>query len=225
MVTDKVLVAGAEVTAEFRAMGIESLMAYQFALGYDNETLELVSVEGIEGANLAPMFGTTQAGVIRAAFATAEGQDVTSDTPVFRVRFRVVQGGGMLSQALTIDETAMKTGAYTYNEYREGGVNLWFTTLTDTEVLTKGGLSLYQNRPNPFSEKTMIGYVVPESCEVRMRIYEASGRLITEQKAWSAAGYNEMEFRFENYSGAGVLYYELVTPMGSLTRKMVITKE
>ena len=67
--------------------------------------------------------------------------------------------------------------------------------------------------------------MVPESCEVRIRIYEASGRLITEQKAYSAAGYSEMEFRLDNYTGAGVLYYELVTPMGSLTRKMVITRE
>ena len=224
MVTDKVLMEGAEVTAEFRAMGIESLMAYQFALGYDTETLEFVSLEAIDGAAIAPVFGTTQQGVIRTAFASGVGLDVTSDTPVFRVRFRVKQGGGMLSQALQIDDTAMDARVSTFNDYRMGDVNLWFTTLTDTEVLTKGGLSLYQNRPNPFNEKTMIGYIVPESCEVRMRIYDASGRLITEQKAWSNAGYNEMEFRFDNYSGAGVLYYELDTPMGSLTRKMVINR-
>jgi hypothetical protein len=225
MVNDAVLNAGTEVVAEFRAMGIESLMAYQFALGFDTEKLEFLGVEQVSGSPIAATFGTVENGVLRTAFASGQGRNLTSDTPVFRVRFRVVEGGGMLSQALEIDESAMTPEAYTMNDFREGGVNLWFTTLTSTEALTKGGMSLYQNRPNPFSDKTTIGYVVPESCEVRMRIYESSGRLIAEQKAWSASGYNEMEFRLENYAGAGILYYELVTPVGSLTRKMVITRE
>ena len=86
-------------------------------------------------------------------------------------------------------------------------------------------LALYQNRPNPFRDKTIIGYYVPLSCEITMKFYEAGGKLVREQKEWAEAGFHEMEFSLQNYIGGAILYYELVTPVGSLTRKMIVTRE
>jgi hypothetical protein len=52
-----------------------------------------------------------------------------------------------------------------------------------------------------------------------------SGRLIEDRKAWFSSGYNEMLFQLGNYSGAGMMYYELTTPYGTLSKKMLLVRE
>jgi hypothetical protein len=47
------------------------------------------------------------------------------------------------------------------------------------------------------------------------------GRLIAERKEWFAAGSNQVVFRLDDYTGEGLLYYELVTPYGIRSKKML----
>jgi hypothetical protein len=79
-----------------------------------------------------------------------------------------------------------------------------------------------QNQPNPFADKTTIGFILPEACEAHLRIFDLSGKLIVERSKTYLAGYQEETFQFGEYTGNGVLYYELTTPYGQLARKMVL---
>ena len=36
-------------------------------------------------------------------------------------------------------------------------------------------MQLLQNRPNPFSDRTAIGFVLPEACEAQLRVFDVSG--------------------------------------------------
>ncbi|HNM26467.1 MAG TPA: T9SS type A sorting domain-containing protein, partial [Saprospiraceae bacterium] len=107
-----------------------------------------------------------------------------------------------------------------------GTVSLVFEGLsTDVNTLADAGLSLLQNRPNPFRDETLIGFVLPADCEAQLRIFDASGRLVAEQKGYFTRGYNQLRFDLGGVAEQGLLYYELVTPFGSRSKKMVLSKE
>ncbi|MCC6462567.1 MAG: hypothetical protein IT260_19015, partial [Saprospiraceae bacterium] len=57
----------------------------------------------------------------------------------------------------------------------------------------------------------------------QLRVLDATGRLVYARQAWYPAGKQEEVFDWNGASG--VFYYELTTPFGSLTRKMVSTRE
>ena len=143
-------------------------------------------------------------------------------TPVFSLKFNVLESGGKLSEALRLDETELPALAYD-SDFAESGVTLNFLGTTNTGgPAIANGLQLLQNRPNPFNGTTAIGFVLPESCEAQLRIFDVSGRLLTEKKGQYPVGRNEEIFDLESVTG--VLWYELVTPFGILTKKMVATE-
>lgn len=94
-----------------------------------------------------------------------------------------------------------------------------FSSLTATADPFDDGAQLLQNRPNPFIGQTSIGFVLPEACAVQLRVIDAAGRVLFFQQKNYAAGKHEETL---DLTGAtGVLWYELTTPTGVLTRKMI----
>jgi hypothetical protein len=80
-------------------------------------------------------------------------------------------------------------------------VKLLFTESVSTGTPLDLGnleLQLLQNRPNPFSDATTIGFILPEACEAHIRILDISGRELTSYDRQYTAGYHELEFNMEN---------------------------
>jgi PKD repeat protein len=82
------------------------------------------------------------------------------------------------------------------------------------------GFALYQNIPNPFTGATRIGFRLPGASHATLTVMDATGRVLAIISGEYGEGYQEVEVR--NLSGAGVLYYQLNTPLYSATRKMVL---
>lgn len=82
------------------------------------------------------------------------------------------------------------------------------------------GFALYQNIPNPYNGATRIGFRLPEASPATLRVMDATGRVLSTISGEYGEGYHEVEVR--NLSGAGLLYYQLDTPLHSATRKMVL---
>jgi hypothetical protein len=226
-VQDQILVQDDILSVEFRAENFEALMALQFGLQFDASKLEFVEQESIAGSPLqASNFGLYDiaTGEIRSLMAVIQSQSLTNGAPAFRLRFKVLQSGGKLSDVLQLSDDILQ--GYTFaSDYTPGSVDLEFESLstgTDNPVLN--GFELLQNQPNPFKRETVIGFKLPEACEGQLRVFDISGRLVEEQKGWFAKGYNERAFRFDGYTGDGMLYYELVTPFGTLSKKMVLVR-
>ncbi|MBK8191877.1 MAG: hypothetical protein IPK76_01160 [Lewinellaceae bacterium] len=180
-VHDQVLQTGAEVLAEFRADQLEDLAAFQFALHFDPTQLQLAAVTTADGGAL-PLtmdnFGLyhVSEGEIRAVWSQAEGLFVEEATSVFSLKFNVLEGGGKLSEALSLDEDALPGHAYN-SALAESGVQLNFLGTTGTGgPASASGLQLLQNRPNPFVDETTIGFVLPEGsgCDVQLRLFDAT---------------------------------------------------
>ena len=165
------------------------------------------------------------AGEIRALLAMALSQTLADGTPVFRLKFKVLQGGGKLSEVLQLSNDVLLGECYT-SDYTPGPVELVYESIVSgTNEPRVANFSLLQNRPNPFKDMTVIGFIIPEDCEAQIRVFDISGRLIEEQSGWFTSGYNEQKFRLGDYVGDGVLYYELLTPYGILSKKMTLLKE
>lgn len=85
-----------------------------------------------------------------------------------------------------------------------------------------GEIQLFQNKPNPFKQESIISFYLPEAMEASIEIYDLSGRLLRLIQGSYSNGYNEVLISGNELSSNGVLIYRLITPTGSLSRKMII---
>ncbi|MBK7939889.1 MAG: HYR domain-containing protein [Lewinellaceae bacterium] len=224
-VKDEVLAAGSELTVAFRTNEMNDLAAWQFALQFDPSQLQLLDIQPLSALPLTvDHFGTFQVaqGEIRSVWAQATGAALEEASEVFHLKFKVLQSGGKLSEALELADDILPGYVYT-SALAESGIELEFYELTGTGPAPGvGDYRLLQNTPNPFVEKTNIGFVLPGACDATLRVFDGTGRLLREHSAWFAAGKNAVEFDFGTYPASGVLYYELTTPFGVLAKKMVV---
>ncbi|MBK6929502.1 MAG: T9SS type A sorting domain-containing protein [Saprospirales bacterium] len=225
-VQDQTLQTGAVATVGFKAGQLDDIAAFQLVLKFDPDKLALAEIIPQTGLPLTvDNFGTynLSRGDIRIVWAQAKGVLIEEATLVFALKFNVLQSGGKLSEVISIDETELPALAYN-SALAESKAELRFSETTAVGDLNgANGLQLLQNRPNPFNGTTTIGFVLPESGEAQLRVFDAAGRLLAERKGQYPAGRSEETV---DLSGAsGVLWYELTTPFGVLTRKMATARE
>ena len=230
VVQDQTLVAGTEVDLTFAASNFNDLAAYQFGLDFDPMQLQFVGFQPLDAIpmNLLDNFGAYHAdlGALRNVWSSSNGTTLGDGTPVFRAKFKVLVGGQKLSQVLKLDDSEIPCKAYS-EALQPTEVRLVFTESVDTETpldLGNAQLQLMQNRPNPFSDVTTIGFILPEACEAHIRILDISGRELTSYDRKYTAGYHELDFRMENAASYGMLFCELLTPQGKRTIKMMTAK-
>lgn len=108
---------------------------------------------------------------------------------------------------------------------------------TDVGILFEAGpvttpamaLELRQNSPNPFNPNTVIGYYVPERCEVHLEIYDIKGRKVRTlvDKSQTEGTYSvDWNGRWNNGSEAasGVYFYRLRAGKTTLSKKMILLR-
>ncbi|MFM7152797.1 MAG: cohesin domain-containing protein, partial [Bacteroidota bacterium] len=225
-VRDEVLQAGKEYELQFAANGFSDLAAFQFGIDFDPSQLQLLSHSHTDAISMtSDNFGAGNAGIgeFRVVWSNVDGVTLTPGTNVFRLRFRALETGMKLSEVVKLDDSVLECLAFT-ETMAQGPVRLVFTTTTATDTpdsSTALKLQLMQNIPNPFVDVTTIGFILPDACEAVIRVTDVSGREITRYQRQYSAGYHEMEFRMENAAGYGVLFYELITPFGTQSKKMI----
>jgi hypothetical protein len=145
---------------------------------------------------------------------------------MFKLRFRVLQGGYTLSDVLSISQKDLEASAW-HTDYRSERVELAYTPATQQrgEIGTGDiGFELYQNEPNPFKDKTVISFRLPTAAAAILTVYDAAGRVVFTQQGDYAKGYNAMVLDRSVLKTSGVLYYTLETATDSATRKMIQMK-
>ena len=85
-------------------------------------------------------------------------------------------------------------------------------------------MKVKQNYPNPFNPNTVIGYHLPKSSFVSIKVYDILGNevrsLVNEMKS---VGKYEVEFDAENLP-SGIYFYNIQADSFSKTKKMVLMK-
>lgn len=84
--------------------------------------------------------------------------------------------------------------------------------------------SLEQNYPNPFNPETKIRFLLPVSSNVKIIVYDASGRLTAQLLSRQlAAGSYEVNWNAGKLT-SGIYFYRIETPEFSETKKMILIK-
>jgi hypothetical protein len=117
-------------------------------------------------------------------------------------------------------ETSVKEGNATNAKL---DVALRFNSATGSSI-SGVGFELYQNQPNPFVNKTMIGFHLPEATSATLTIYDETGRMVFSQKGDFAKGYNVFTIDRQLVGTTGALWYRVETSTDSAARTMIQTK-
>ncbi|HLP93002.1 MAG TPA: T9SS type A sorting domain-containing protein [Saprospiraceae bacterium] len=199
-IQDREVKAGEELEVTFTAA--QQLHGFQFTLLQDGlKTVGVKETEGITAAN----FGTIFDGATTVSVDGAQS---------FTLRMRA-EKAGKLSDMLGVSGAI--TRAEAYGENGRMNVALRF----DRKTVAGVGFELYQNQPNPFVNKTTIGFFLPEAAEATLSVIDESGRVVYRQKGKFPQGENTVVLDRALLNTTGVLFYQLETDKYSGMRKMV----
>jgi hypothetical protein len=204
-VANREVKAGEEFTVNFTAS--EAVLGYQFTMNFNN----LAVVDVVPGSDMS----MDNFAVFADAITTSFDGKVAGE---FGVKFRA-QADGMLSDMVGVSSRITKAEAY-----NTGAERLDVAFRFDGTTIAGVGFELYQNTPNPFVNKTMIGFHLPEATEATLSIYDETGRMIYTQTGDFAKGYNAITIDRGMLNTTGMLYYKVETAKESATRKMIQTK-
>jgi len=83
---------------------------------------------------------------------------------------------------------------------------------------------LEQNYPNPFNPTTRISFSLPFSTNVKLTVYDVTGREIkTLLEGYKNSGTYTVDFDASDLT-SGVYFYKLITPNYNATKKMILVK-
>ncbi|MCS7035399.1 MAG: hypothetical protein RMJ33_12155 [Saprospiraceae bacterium] len=209
---DRYVKAGEYFSATFSAS--EAISGYQLTLQYRD--LECLGIEGAAAEHFAHFPD-------KKAITAAVDVPVDAGQPAFTLRLRA-RAAGQLSQMLRLSNSITRAEAYPDAHSGERfDVGLRFRNGSESVV---AGLpfELYQNTPNPWVNKTQIGFYLPEAAEATLMLHDEMGRLVFTKTASYPRGYNTVFVERALLGGGNTFSYTLNTPFGSATRKMILTR-
>ena len=83
---------------------------------------------------------------------------------------------------------------------------------------------LYQNAPNPFSDETTIKVYLPKAQNVKLEIFDASGKILYSVEKELREGESSFDIDAKLIGATGILYYSVVCDSYSDTKKMIIVE-
>ncbi|MEO6130265.1 MAG: T9SS type A sorting domain-containing protein, partial [Saprospiraceae bacterium] len=151
---------------------------------------------------------------LSASWNKAEGINIDPTKPLFTL---VLHAGSntKLSQSITIVSSPTAPEAYSSDN-----------TILDLGLTFRGAdiysFELLQNEPNPFSGNTQIGYVIPSSGEVTLKVFDLAGRALFTETVHGVKGLNTLEISKEQVNAQGLMYYQVQFQGFTATKKMMI---
>jgi hypothetical protein len=121
-----------------------------------------------------------------------------------------------LSEAITLVSAPTSGEAYTLDN-----------SILDVALSFRGlevpyTFELLQNEPNPFNGSTQIGYVLPESGQVTLTLFDLTGRELFKQDLNGVKGLNKVDVNKDQVGAQGVVYYQIQFQGYTATKKMLI---
>ncbi|HLF64407.1 MAG TPA: HYR domain-containing protein [Saprospiraceae bacterium] len=203
---------------EFQAGEEIALEGYQFTLGFDATIMMYEEFASGAMEVTEDNFNTRNAasGVITTSWSDVNPFNMAEGKTLFTLRFRALSDG-VLSKGMNVNSVA--TIAEAYNSQGEVlNIGLKFTDpLEASQIATE--FELLENRPNPFSDLTVVSFITPRASQATITIYNVTGQIVDKRTVDAHAGRNDVEIR--DLNARGVLYCQVSTDEFSATRKMI----
>jgi hypothetical protein len=205
-IADRDVKAGEVFEVSFTAA--QALKGFQFTTTLNGLTaIGTVDAENVRSGN----FNLTPANAMAVSIDGAPG---------FTVRFRA-EKAGRLSEMLGVSGSITRAEAYANNDQMTRlGVAFRFRSPAGL-TMSRVGFELYQNQPNPFVNRTFIGFFLPEAAEATLSVFDETGRVVYQQRGQFAQGENTIVLDRALINTTGALYYRLETATDSATKMMI----
>ncbi len=221
--------ANDQIMVSFTAKEFKDMLGYQFALSFDTETLSFVDVikgdlPNIDTNNFG--FSLLNDGIITTSWSTSTSNGMEDGEVLFSLVFDKLQKN-LPNSIFKLESNIVNAEAYRQNETSitplDVNIAIENNNIT-TEILSTTHFKLYQNKPNPFDNETVIGFDLPDASNVSIKIYDMSGKVLKLTNADFEAGYNEVTLRKDEIETTGIIYYQIETATNTATNKMVIIR-
>ncbi len=205
---DQYVKSGENVNLAIPTMALQNIQSLQFGLSF--EGLTLLEIESGQGQNQHIAQNKDHEVVI-----SWDKYSATSNKQpnLFTLNF-VAETTGYLSEIIQLSNSIL-TEAVDEKE-------VFSKVAIDFGPIAANDFKLYQNTPNPFTENTKIGFDLNQKSEVLLEIFNLQGALLKQINGTFEKGYHELPIQKSTLKGNGVLLYQLTTPNGIASKKMIL---
>ncbi|HRQ31241.1 MAG TPA: cohesin domain-containing protein, partial [Saprospiraceae bacterium] len=189
------------------------LSGIQMTIKFDPQQLEFA---GIQGGVLAPgkehfSQKLVSEGLVSFSWHTANPLTINENESLFNLVFTSKNEGNMADAFKISDDILISEW------YDQDLTTVGLTLRSQTEPT----FELFQNKPNPWSNSTMISYAIPESGQVHLVIRNVYGQVIWSKMMEAAKGLNSVVLDETDVRSEGVMFIELIFNDRKLTNKMI----
>jgi hypothetical protein len=203
---------------DIRSSDFVDITGFQFTMNYDSKSLSFEDVEaGILNLNKSNI-GNIEDGIVTTSWNSNIGERHDANDVLYTLVFKVLQSGP-ISHMLAITNDVTKAEAYdNLDQVKEVRLGV----RTQKEIAETGLFELYQNEPNPFHKDCIIKYRLPEASDVKLTIYDVTGKVIRIYELQGQKGMNSIKLLQQELNTTGVLYYQLDASNHTATKRMVV---
>ncbi|TVR88147.1 MAG: HYR domain-containing protein [Saprospirales bacterium] len=207
-------------TVRFFLPTMEPISGYQIEIFVDPLEFELISYShaGSVLPNLSDInfFMDAENGILRSNWWYAPGKMPDREELLFEMRLRPLSENSDLTSAIGLNSRNPRFNSEVYDRKgRTKDAAVSWKYHRDTR-----GYSLFQNEPNPFSNATIIPFILPDDMPLQLNIFDAGGKLIESVNLDGTKGINYHPFN-PTSPKPGLYYYQLQTGEWTGVKKMI----
>jgi large repetitive protein len=214
VIDDQSVTAGETFEVPVYAAKGKSLEGMQFSFDL-GQGLQLVTVKAGLMDVTEDNFGWLQNRTLTSSWNKAEGLDVNETQALFTLVLKA-SAAGKLSEGIALVANPTAAEAYTTDS------DIMDLALSFRGAEERYDFELLQNEPNPFTSTTQIGYVIPESGQVILTMFDLTGKQLFNQTITGVKGLNKVEISKDQIGAQGMIYYQVQFQGYTATKKMLI---
>lgn len=227
-VADQWLKPGQTYRIPFLSRQFKNIAGFQQTIKFDQERLTVNDVQ----QGILPGFGAAQNnmeqlsnGYLLQSWDYDQNLTIEDGFPLFTIEVTATEEC-LLSKVLYISTEHIRAEAYQYlDKYEINTLQSKIDWIQENKERTSQSMfELYQNKPNPFTGETVIGFQLPIDGQVTLQLFDATGKMIFQKETQSRTGYNEITITADILKQAGVYTYQLITAQATASKKMLFLK-
>lgn len=127
----------------------------------------------------------------------------------------VAKADVQISDMISINSSVTSSEIYSGDELQTNKLSLRFGGTSSSEF------ALYQNEPNPFNDKTVITFNLPEAGDATLKVFDVTGQVILKNTGSFGKGMNSFTITRNDLPSKGVMIYQVESGANVATKKMI----
>lgn len=210
--------SGETVSIPVRSEDFDNILGFQMTMKYNGSAVELTNV-----SPGALELGTGNIGwhedkqAVTFSWNSVQPTSFDAGEVLFTLELKTKRVGS-ISSTLSLSNDITTSEAYD-----NIGVKSTLVKFRSSEQ-DFNEFALYQNSPNPFSDKTLVGFVLPQRGDFTFTVIDGEGRELLVIEEEGQKGYNQIELSVQDVRTEGVVFYKLESGDHSASKKMVVIR-